>query len=62
MLPGAVLCAIEIYDPNCPQVLSTITFALEGKELQAQESCKASQDLMGFLCDDYEPIDPRPYL
>ena len=60
--PDAGHRAIEIYDPNCPQVPSTITFALEGKALKVQESCKASQDLMGFFCDDYEPVDPRPYL
>lgn len=53
---------IYLYDPNCPGQESTIRIHFVGKVLEAKETCRGTQELRGFFCEDYEFADPRDAL
>jgi hypothetical protein len=49
---------ILVYDPNCPDVESTISVDLD-KRAVLQESCAASNPLWGFFRERYVPVCPN---
>ena len=49
---------IYLYDPNCPDVESTIHITFGEHQLVGEESCGSSPPLRGFFCETYEPLDP----
>jgi hypothetical protein len=53
---------IHLYDPNCPDKISSIRFTFGEEMLLAQESCGGVAPLRGFFCDHYEPHDPSEAL
>jgi hypothetical protein len=53
---------IHLYDPNCPDKVSSITFTFGEEMLLAQESCGGIAPLRGFFCDHYDPRDPSEAL
>ena len=57
-LDGAESGTLFLYDPNCPDVESTIRFDL-GDDATFEESCRAAVPLRGFFCETYSHVDPR---
>ncbi len=49
---------IYLYDPNCPDKVSTIGIEFGRQQLDGQESCQAKASLRGFFCEVYRPTDP----
>jgi hypothetical protein len=49
---------IYMYDPNCPDVESTIHIRFGEHQLIGEESCGSSPPLRGFFCENYRPLDP----
>jgi len=49
---------IILYDPNCPNKESTISFEFGVQQLDGQESCDTSAPLRGFFCETYARSDP----
>ena len=52
---------ITLYDPNCPDVESTLRFDL-GDSATLEEGCRAAVPLRGFFCETYSHVDPREAL
>jgi hypothetical protein len=53
---------IYLYDPNCPDEVSTIELEFGEQMLDGQESCGAPAPLRGFFCEAYALSDPREAL
>ncbi len=53
---------IYLYDPNCPDGVSTIKLEFGKQRLDGQESCSAPAPLRGFFCEVYTSSDPREAL
>lgn len=53
---------IHLYDLNCPDEVSSISFTFGEEMLLAQESCGGVAPLRGFFCDRYEAHDPSETL
>ena len=49
---------IYLYDPNCPDLESTIHITFGEHQLTGEESCGSSPVLLGFFCESYKPLDP----
>jgi hypothetical protein len=49
---------ITVYDPNCPDVESTIDITFGEHQLVGDESCGSPLPLLGFFCETYEPRHP----
>ena len=49
---------IHVYDPNCPDVESTIRLTFDQERSVFEESCTASTPLRGFFCETYSRLDP----
>jgi hypothetical protein len=51
---------IYVYDPNCPDMESTIHIAFGEHQLTGKESCSSplTPPLRGFFCETYAPLDP----
>jgi hypothetical protein len=48
---------IHVYDPNCPNVDSTIHLSFDQGQPVFEESCTASMPLRGFFCETYRRPD-----
>jgi hypothetical protein len=59
---GEETSTVHLYDPNCPNRVSTISFTFGEEVLLARESCGGVAPLRGFFCDHYEPHDPSAAL
>lgn len=55
---GAGRGTIHVYDPNCPDVESTIHLAFDQEQSVFKESCTTSMPLRGFFCETYNRLDP----
>lgn len=60
-LDGTESGTIYLYDPNCPDVESSIRFDLAA-DPAFEESCRAAVPLRGFFCETYSHVDPREAL
>ncbi len=49
---------IYLYDPNCPDRVSTISIEFGEQLLDGREDCGALAPLRGFFCEAYTPRDP----
>jgi hypothetical protein len=49
---------LYVYDPNCPDVESTISLEFGERQLEGRESCHPEAPLRGFFCETYWPVDP----
>jgi hypothetical protein len=49
---------IYLYDPNCPNQISTISLTFGERMLHGQQSCGTAPPLRGFFCQTYMPHDP----
>ncbi|NLE45002.1 MAG: hypothetical protein GX620_09805 [Chloroflexi bacterium] len=49
---------LQVYDPNCPGRLSTISLEFGKQELLGRESCGADSALRGFFCESYRYVAP----
>jgi hypothetical protein len=54
--------SLILYDLNCPDKVSSISFTFDEAMLPARESCSGPAPLRGFFCDRYEPHDPSGVL
>lgn len=50
--------AIDLYDPNCPDRTSRISFEWGSGSEWIAESCVGIAPLRGFFCEIYQPLDP----
>jgi len=53
---------IHLYDPNCPDEVSTISIEFGEQLLDGRETCDPSVRLRGFFCETYTPCDPTEAL
>ena len=49
---------IYLYDPNCPDEVSTIKIKFGEQLLDGQEDCPTRAPLRGFFCEAYTPCEP----
>jgi hypothetical protein len=56
--PDQTRGTISLYDPNCPDVESQISFQWGADSEWITESCGGIAPLRGFFCEIYEPADP----
>jgi len=50
--------AIYLYDPNCPDTESVLTFEWNSDSVRFEESCAGVAPLRGFFCEIYAPDEP----
>ena len=49
---------LHLYDPNCPDIKSTIQIRFGEQSLEGRESCGEAALLRGFFCERYTPANP----
>ena len=53
---------IYLYDPNCPDRVSTIHIEFGERQLDGRESCDPSVRLRGFFCENYGFSNPPEFV
>ena len=49
---------LHLYDPNCPNIKSTIHIQFGERALEGRESCGETAPLRGFFCERTTPANP----
>jgi hypothetical protein len=55
---GETQITLYLYDPNCPDKVSTASIQFGEQSLDGQESCGSTLTLRGFFCEAYAPAEP----